>query len=187
MSATPEHESAPHTSRRAVLRAGAHAAWAVPAIQIAATAPAYAVSGTQPAEPTVTTQAVLGVTGRFTPGSWPATTAALTVTNAVGHAAATALVVVVTGAGLSYVSSPTRVTAGWSVTRTSTSFTFTYAGKLASGSSVPLSFSAYGFGQLNTSAFPWKWVYPVSISVSGTNVAPPTGPAKPASLSTTSR
>ncbi|SFB87261.1 hypothetical protein SAMN04487968_102106 [Nocardioides terrae] len=49
MSTKPVDEPKQQPSRRTVLRAGAHAAWAVPAIQIAAAAPAFAAgSGVYP-------------------------------------------------------------------------------------------------------------------------------------------
>lgn len=46
-SVSPAHDAVPSTgsSRRAVLRAGAHAAWAVPAVQVATMVPAFATSG----------------------------------------------------------------------------------------------------------------------------------------------
>src|SRR4051794_32298763 len=52
MSTTSPREPMRAPSRRAVLRVGANAAWAVPAIQIAAATPAFATSGTGVPAPT---------------------------------------------------------------------------------------------------------------------------------------
>ncbi|SFB87206.1 hypothetical protein SAMN04487968_102104 [Nocardioides terrae] len=52
-----------HTTRRAVLKVGANAAWAIPAIQIAAATPAFATSTTSSLTITVTGHSKNGANG----------------------------------------------------------------------------------------------------------------------------
>jgi len=127
--------------RRTVVKAGAHAAWAVPAITLATAAPAFAGSGT----PSVSASGVSGtVTGT---GNNRSLDVASTIANT-GDGATTSLTVTytITGASLTF-GAPTGISAGWSSSSTggtgTATYVFTRTGtQLAGGDSVPLNFSA---------------------------------------------
>ncbi|GAA4816238.1 hypothetical protein GCM10025786_22600 [Nocardioides caeni] len=105
-----------------MLKAGAHAAWAVPAVQVATMVPAMAASGT----PTLAVAVARTISG---------TTMAATVTVSASAGAGTISNVQLTlsGAGLSSTSALSENSANWSAFTTRTT---TYNGSLTPGTSL---------------------------------------------------
>jgi hypothetical protein len=137
-------------SRRTVVRAGAHAAWIVPAISVVTAAPALAASGTS--RPTLTITNGSGtwatqnhITGtQYTFTNWAVS--GITVTNVSTNPAtdvATGITVTISFASSTYkpttVVSVTGLSANWtldSTNTTATSYVFNYSGTVAVGSST---------------------------------------------------
>ena len=162
---TSSDEPKLHPSRRAILKTGAHAAWAVPAIQIASAAPSFAANSGVPGPAMLTVSGSGSRTGsnlNYT----------LTVANQAGLANATAVTVTLTGRGIDSGTAPSQISAGWTVAAAASSLTFTYGGTLASGSSAPLAFRAK---RGDTTGNPPS--YRITAAVTGQNAAPATGAA----------
>lgn len=115
-------------SRRAMLKVGAHAAWAVPAIQIAAATPAFAASPTH--------AAVLSFTGDITRNGSNGH-AKLTLQNT-GNGGVVDPTVTISGAGVDFTKPITTTSAGWTPSVGAASVTFTHTGTLAATSSLPV-------------------------------------------------
>lgn len=134
------------STRRAVIRAGATAAWAVPAVQVAGMVPAFAASG----DPSLSeTHSTLGIT--LGSGQTPSTVAgSITFSNS-GARTSGALTVVLSqfkvkknkNAALATPTSTTWTAPGWVLSGSSAGgVTATYAAGIPAHSSVTLSFSA---------------------------------------------
>ena len=128
------------TSRRSVVRTAAHAAWAVPVIQIAAAAPAFADSKVNGIEDPRTTLNV---------SRSPATVSNMTVDNdgptALAGSTVQLLLTVSGGNNLALWSSPTS-TGLWAYATGvgTTTLVFTYTGPVAIGNDVSLTGTASG-------------------------------------------
>jgi hypothetical protein len=164
---TSSDEPKLHPSRRAILKTGAHAAWAVPAIQIASAAPSFAANSGIPGP------AMLTVSGSGSRNG-NNTTYSLTVANQAGLADANSVTVTITGSGIDYDSDPTNVSAGWTFNRNrfANTLTFTRTGTVASGTSATLGFRVR---RGDTSGSPAR--YRNTAAVAGQNAAPATGAA----------
>lgn len=117
------------TSRRTVVRTAAHAAWAVPAIQIATSVPAFAA---------VSNKLLLSTfTARWSgPGNSTKLTITATIKNDDGNTAATAVTFTVTfPAGYGNITGAAAPT-GYTAVTTGTSVTYTYSGTIAAGSTL---------------------------------------------------
>jgi hypothetical protein len=163
---TSSDEPKLHPSRRAILKTGAHAAWAVPAIQIASATPSFAATSGVPSP------AMLTVSGSGSRNGVNITYD-LSVANQAGLADATGVTVTITGAGIAYDADPTQVTSGWTFVRSAKSLTFTYGGAVGSGTAVGLGFRAHK----GTATPPQNPEYRIKAAVAGQNAAPATGAA----------
>lgn len=112
-----------NTSRRFVLKAGAHAAWAIPAIQIAASTPAFAAaSGVTAAPPHGTISIATATFSRNGSNG----SVALALTNA-GDADVKDVKLTLSGAGVN-LNKKITADAGWDVTTGTSSASITHSG-----------------------------------------------------------